>query len=63
MLVYAYNPSCWEVEAGELEVKGPQLHSEFKTSLSYMKPSLPQRRREYTQNHRGFTYWNFRYKD
>lgn len=34
-------PSPGEVEAGGLEIQGhPQLHREFKMSLSYMRPCL-----------------------
>ena len=35
------NPTTWQVEAGGSEVQGhPQLHSKFKASLGYMKPSF-----------------------
>lgn len=36
MVVYAYNPSIWEVEAGGSRVQGYlQLHSKFKFSLDH----------------------------
>jgi hypothetical protein len=37
VVVRIYNPSTWEVAAGGLRIPGqPGLHSEFKSSLSYI---------------------------
>ena len=38
-LDYTSNPSIWQVEAGETDVRGYLwLHEEFKASLGYMGP-------------------------
>lgn len=40
-MVHGSNCSTWETEAEGPRVQGqPQLHSEFKVSLEYMKPCL-----------------------
>lgn len=44
--VHACNSNTQEVEGGGSEVQGhPQLHSEFKASLGYIKPYLKIKRR------------------
>lgn len=49
MVAHAYNPSTWEAEARESEIQCyPQLHSKFKTSLTYMGPCLKQTYKEET---------------
>lgn len=41
MVVYAYNPRTWEVEAGRSEVQShPQPHSYFQASLGHVKRCL-----------------------
>lgn len=45
MLVHAYSPSLWEVEAGGLIVQDQTLlHGEYETCLRYMRSQL--RRKE-----------------
>lgn len=40
-MTHTYNPSTWEVKSGKSGVQGhPQVHNEFKASLSYRRPGL-----------------------
>lgn len=43
LVMHTWNPSPQKVEAGESEVLGHPLHSEFKASLGYMTLCLDKR--------------------